>query len=422
MAKIFVSYRRRDSASATGRIVEHLSKRFGKSAVFKDVFSIRAGQQFRDAISEQLDQTQVLLAVIGNNWVDAADDSGNRRLEDSDDYVRFEVARGLARPECTVIPVLVDNQPIPKQDDLPEAIRELVERNAVHVRPDPDFADDVEQLCRVVADHVPAKKRWPLPVAAVALVCLAIIGALFLGPGRNPPDTVVQAFDSSTGERLLRPFALTLANGNHRTSGDAQYVIADTNPSDVEIESVVCDGFEFSQRDQNSEVTKSNGNHLLKIFLNRSVEFLDSIKPDIGFVEGLPTDNQIQDQIQDNTVPAEDVELLIDNLTSQHIDVLLYWLPPSTSESLTNPFVARWTHLNDGAIPPGGRASFDSFGLSPGYFVFFGSVKGQRAVMLDSAALYKAPFALVTITELSREGISFDFSTMRSEIPDPPNA
>ena len=46
--RVFVSYRRDDSADITGRIHDRLSAHFGSCGVFRDVDSISVGRDFRE--------------------------------------------------------------------------------------------------------------------------------------------------------------------------------------------------------------------------------------------------------------------------------------------------------------------------------------------------------------------------------------
>jgi len=149
-ARVFVSYRRSDSETATGRLVEHLDERLGPENVFRDVGSIDPGRDFTEALAENLGHCSTGLVVIGGSWLAAADERGGRRLDDPEDWVRREVAALLER-KIRVIPVLLDDTPMPRASELPEPLRALARRQAVKLRPDPDFKNDVELLLR----HVP---------------------------------------------------------------------------------------------------------------------------------------------------------------------------------------------------------------------------------------------------------------------------
>jgi len=94
--KIFISYRRDDSASLALGIYQFLERQFGRNNVFIDV-DMQAGAKFPDLLERRLGECKILLALIGPRWLDARDDAGNRRLDDPNDWVRLEIARALKR-------------------------------------------------------------------------------------------------------------------------------------------------------------------------------------------------------------------------------------------------------------------------------------------------------------------------------------
>jgi hypothetical protein len=88
-----------------------------------------------------------LLALIGLNWLSAADPAtGRRRLDDPNDFVRIEIRAALAR-EIPVVPILLDGALMPKFDQLPEDMRKLVNSQGefVELR---TFDPDVERIIK----------------------------------------------------------------------------------------------------------------------------------------------------------------------------------------------------------------------------------------------------------------------------------
>lgn len=149
MSRIFLSYRRSDSQNVADRIYDYLVQEFGSEDVFKDVDSIPLGADFRRVIEESVIRTEVLVAVIGPNWVDATDRMGNRRLDNPDDFVRIEIETALAHP-ITVVPITVESTAMPSASDLPENMRAITSRQGLVVRADPDFRNDVARLIRSI--------------------------------------------------------------------------------------------------------------------------------------------------------------------------------------------------------------------------------------------------------------------------------
>ncbi len=143
--KIFLSYRRYDSAYATGHLSEYLTKAFGKDEVYKDVDSMPLGADVRQHLDDAVANCRVLLAVIGRDWLDAEDDRGNRRLDNEQDHLRIEIESALKRA-IPVVPILLGAVEIPPADSLPEGLRQLAYLNGIKVRPDPDFQNDVARL------------------------------------------------------------------------------------------------------------------------------------------------------------------------------------------------------------------------------------------------------------------------------------
>lgn len=97
MARIFISYRRGDSIGHTGRLFDQLSKYFGTAQVFMDIDTIGPGENYVEVIEKTCESCEVLLAVIGRGWLNAADQGGNRRLDEPGDFVRLEIAHALEK-------------------------------------------------------------------------------------------------------------------------------------------------------------------------------------------------------------------------------------------------------------------------------------------------------------------------------------
>ncbi len=157
MPKIFISYRRQDSADATGRLHDRLDAEFGRDSVFMDIDSIPFSVDFRKRLNDSVQQTDVLLAVISDRWLDASFDkgpkTGKRRLEDPDDYVRIEIESALSLG-IPVVPVLVGRASMPSEADLPGALKELAYKNAAEARSGPTFHVNVDRLIRGLEDLV----------------------------------------------------------------------------------------------------------------------------------------------------------------------------------------------------------------------------------------------------------------------------
>jgi hypothetical protein len=213
MPSIFLSYRRDDSAGYAGRLRSSLENRLGAGSVFRDVDVIEPGQDFVDTIEARVRACRVFLALIGQEWIDARNAAGERRLDDEEDYLRREVAVALARPDLRVIPVLVEGAAVPGTTQLPPDLWALSRRHAVSLR-DETWESDVDRLTEAVRKVVGQAKAeeavgrgrprrvhpalWTLVGAAAVIVAIALPRLM---PGGDVPSSsnVDGASSSSTG-------------------------------------------------------------------------------------------------------------------------------------------------------------------------------------------------------------------------------
>jgi hypothetical protein len=144
--RIFISYRREDGAAQAGRIADLLGHEFGPDHVFMDVDAIALGVDFVEVINVEVAKCDVLLALIGRNWLEARNEAGERVLDNPDDFVRLEIAAALKR-QIPVIPILVDGAKIPPANRLPEELQGLARRNALDLR-NASFRADMDKLVR----------------------------------------------------------------------------------------------------------------------------------------------------------------------------------------------------------------------------------------------------------------------------------
>jgi hypothetical protein len=178
--KIFINYRRDDSIGMAGRLHDRLAQTFGRDKLFMDVDHIPAGTDFVAHLNSQVAECDVVLVVIGPNWLGVKDESGGRRLDNPDDFVAFEIAGALAR-DIRVIPVLVDGARMPKASELPDSLKPLARRQAVDVR-HAHFGHDAEALVarmrEALGDDAAGPRRWRVRAAigAAAVAVLLLIG------------------------------------------------------------------------------------------------------------------------------------------------------------------------------------------------------------------------------------------------------
>ncbi len=156
---IFLSYRREDAGGQAGRLYDTLVQRFGPAAVFRDIDTIPPGADFVEHIEESIASADVILVVIGRDWVSATDDNGQRRLDQPDDYVRLELEMALRR-DVPVIPVLVRDAAMPLRDQVPEDLVSLTRRQAIPL-PDQHWDLAIGNLVRTLEGHLPSARQSP---------------------------------------------------------------------------------------------------------------------------------------------------------------------------------------------------------------------------------------------------------------------
>jgi hypothetical protein len=165
--RIFISYRREDSAYPAGWLFDRLADSYGKGQIFKDVDNIELGEDFVERITAAVGSCDVLLALIGPQWLTIADERGRRRLDSGDDFVRLEIEAALTR-KVLVIPILVDGASMPDPDELPPSLAKLVRRQALELSPN-RFETDTGRLLKVLDKTLAEAARYPrgsaVPVA-----------------------------------------------------------------------------------------------------------------------------------------------------------------------------------------------------------------------------------------------------------------
>jgi hypothetical protein len=87
--KIFISYRRKDSAREVGRIRDRLKAAFGEKSVFRDLVDIPSGVDFRTVLERETKGCEVMLVVFGPLWAGITDAGGNKRLFKPYDWKRI---------------------------------------------------------------------------------------------------------------------------------------------------------------------------------------------------------------------------------------------------------------------------------------------------------------------------------------------
>jgi len=235
---IFINYRRGDTASATGRIDDHLREAFGADSVYRDIDNIPLGADFVSHIESAVARCKVVLVMIGPDWV-------SPRLFDENDFVRIEIEAAL-KLNLPIVPLLLDDATLPTADQVPPSLLPLLRRNGRPIDSGSDFSVHVERLIdglrtilhegRVMTD-APTTADTPRAsparaatgsthptfvvsapaLAAILLGGLAVGGAVWFGT-RTPPSADVldggapaAAASSALGAESSTPAASVVA-------------------------------------------------------------------------------------------------------------------------------------------------------------------------------------------------------------------
>src|SRR5437764_7298748 len=159
---IAISYRREDSLPIAGRLYDRLQAKFGKENVFMDFDSIPPGMDFREQIKQMIERSKLVIAIIGRHWLREQPDA-SRRIDNPADFVRLEIAYALQRG-IPVIPVLVNNAPMPPPEKLPREIEGLAFRNALTLDTGIDFHHHADRLIAGVGKAMDIAPRRPRKV------------------------------------------------------------------------------------------------------------------------------------------------------------------------------------------------------------------------------------------------------------------
>ncbi len=144
---IFLSYRRSEAIGLPGRVFDRLSVDFSGHSIFFDIDSIPLGANFKDYIDSQVRSCDVVIVLMGENWLGAKGDS--LRIEDPSDYVRLEVEAALAN-DLLVIPVFIGSASMPALHLLPPSIRSLAYLNGLTLDPGRDFHSHMSRLTKAI--------------------------------------------------------------------------------------------------------------------------------------------------------------------------------------------------------------------------------------------------------------------------------
>jgi TIR domain-containing protein len=165
--KVFISYRRQDTAATAVGISQYLENEFGRKNVYVDV-DMQAGAKYPAVIEKRLAECRVLLVLIGPDRL---------KLQKPKDWVQREIAYALKR-DITVIPVLINGAQLPDQELLPDDLKGLLDHQAASV----SLAGFRHEMAGLVRDirSIRTPKPWRLLGAIAAALILSVTAGVFV--------------------------------------------------------------------------------------------------------------------------------------------------------------------------------------------------------------------------------------------------
>ncbi|MGB7342431.1 MAG: TIR domain-containing protein, partial [Phototrophicaceae bacterium] len=207
MARIFFSYRRTDSLDTTKKLYRQFERSFGiwrffgaqKRNLFLDKDNIMPKGDFRAQIQRFIIESDHMLVIIGNTWLDEIQ---HRKANNITDFVLIEIDSAFIH-RVNVIPVLLNDTQMPSRDQLPDEIKQLATQHAHRIH-DANFVSDTEQLIKYTR---PAMPFHILSIVSILLLLLGVgffISEIFPQTGPQPsPTTQIAQVQPTTGQEAL---------------------------------------------------------------------------------------------------------------------------------------------------------------------------------------------------------------------------
>jgi hypothetical protein len=144
--KLFINYRRADDKDFVQHLRTHFAYHYGRENVFMDFDSIPYFSQFEDFIKQKIAESDVIVVIIGQNWLKHLQE---REARGEKDYVRIEIeeALQLGKPLASIA---IKGAPIPYSDNVPSTLAPLFQYNVAQVGPDTDILDKVPDIIKAL--------------------------------------------------------------------------------------------------------------------------------------------------------------------------------------------------------------------------------------------------------------------------------
>ena len=217
--KIFINYRRGLNRKDAQHLFTQLLLHFPRHRLFIDQKGLDNVPDWLHELERRVAGSAIMLALIGPGWADVRNESGSRRIDDRHDIVRFEIGEAIRRG-IPVIPVRIDDAPMPSVAELPQDLWLMTRPQANPLRTD-SFEADAE----TIAKRIKATLSKPIckPKLALALAgAAALVAGIAAGPWLQsalgvlkPPPALLTALEKARAEFKAAQDALSAEMRRH---------------------------------------------------------------------------------------------------------------------------------------------------------------------------------------------------------------
>lgn len=142
LIKVFISYRQIDNPDFVERIRDWFAWRYGQENIFMDFASIPGFTHFPDYILKKLDECNVLVAVIGPDWIKLLEEKTKKGTKD---FLVEEIKYALEHDKV-VAPICIKDTDEPDRNDLPVDIQAMLDYQIRPLNPQQHFLDNIERV------------------------------------------------------------------------------------------------------------------------------------------------------------------------------------------------------------------------------------------------------------------------------------
>ena len=148
--RVFLSYRRSDSADQAIALKIVLEQKLPDVSVFVDTESINPSERWPDRLKAALHHSSAMVVLIGPHWRFGAD--GTDRFADPRDWVLQESAYALEHKANAVVPVFFGTATSTAYRDLPPSLSAMPGVQGLELRRGAHWSQDVDCLASLLAN------------------------------------------------------------------------------------------------------------------------------------------------------------------------------------------------------------------------------------------------------------------------------